>query len=186
MITPIEIRQQSFKKTFRGYDPEEVRAFLLSLSQEWEKELEESRKIKGEFEKLQANYKSLKEVESMLHKTLIQAEQSSKDVVENARNKAELKLKEAEVRSRNIVKQGIEERSRIEGDITELMARRDEITIQLNMFLKSQLDRLSAFEKNESEIKSTNGHIDVSTDTFLGNGSHNGKQALYDDIVDQL
>ena len=36
-ITPIEIRQKTFEKVFRGYDKEEVQAFLQSLSQEWER-----------------------------------------------------------------------------------------------------------------------------------------------------
>ena len=36
-VTPIEIRQKDFNKVFRGYDKEEVDAFLKSLSQEWEK-----------------------------------------------------------------------------------------------------------------------------------------------------
>ncbi|MEL6653169.1 MAG: DivIVA domain-containing protein, partial [Bacteroidota bacterium] len=32
MITPIEIRQQNFNKKLRGFDPEEVKAFLQGLS----------------------------------------------------------------------------------------------------------------------------------------------------------
>ena len=35
-ITPLEIRQKTFEKKLRGYDKEEVDAFLMSLSQEWE------------------------------------------------------------------------------------------------------------------------------------------------------
>ena len=66
MITPIEIRQQTFKRSLRGYDTDEVRNFLVSLSEEWEKYIEESRKLKAEFERVQANYNSLKELETML------------------------------------------------------------------------------------------------------------------------
>ena len=36
-ITPLEIRQKSFEKVFRGYDKDEVAAFLQILGSEWEK-----------------------------------------------------------------------------------------------------------------------------------------------------
>ena len=36
-ITPLEIRQKVFEKKLRGYDRDEVAAFLNSLSIEWEK-----------------------------------------------------------------------------------------------------------------------------------------------------
>ncbi|MEO0640358.1 MAG: DivIVA domain-containing protein, partial [Bacteroidota bacterium] len=82
MITPIEIRQQSFKRALRGYDKDEVDAFLLALSQEWEHQLEAYRSLKEELEKTQSKYNTLKEVEDILHKTLMQAEQSSRDALE--------------------------------------------------------------------------------------------------------
>ncbi|MEL6152442.1 MAG: DivIVA domain-containing protein [Bacteroidota bacterium] len=35
-ITPLEIRQKRFEKSFRGYNQEEVDAFLYSLAYAWE------------------------------------------------------------------------------------------------------------------------------------------------------
>ena len=42
-ITPLEIRQKTFEKSFRGLDKDEVNAFLLSLSHEWERMLDENK-----------------------------------------------------------------------------------------------------------------------------------------------
>ena len=36
-ITPLDIRKQSFKKAFRGIDPEEVQAFLEMIAEEFER-----------------------------------------------------------------------------------------------------------------------------------------------------
>ena len=44
-ITPLEIRQKAFEKVLRGYDKDEVNAFLQTLSQEWERILDESKEI---------------------------------------------------------------------------------------------------------------------------------------------
>jgi len=45
-ITPLEIRQKEFEKKLRGYDKEEVNAFLESLSKEWERVLDENKEYK--------------------------------------------------------------------------------------------------------------------------------------------
>ncbi len=149
MITPIEIRRQVFRKSLRGYDPDEVRGFLNSLSEEWEQQQSAYRALKEAHDRMEANYNSLKEVEQMLHKTLLQAEQSSKNTMENARQKAELKLREADGKARELVRRGIDERNRVEGEIAELNDRREEILLQLTLFLKSQLDRLKSFERKD-------------------------------------
>ena len=49
-ITPIEIRQKTFEKHFRGYDKEEVNAFLLTLSQEWERLVDENKESRFRLE----------------------------------------------------------------------------------------------------------------------------------------
>ena len=41
-ITPLDIRQKTFEKAFRGLDKDEVNAFLLTLSQHWEKMMDEN------------------------------------------------------------------------------------------------------------------------------------------------
>ena len=56
MITPIEIRKQTFRKSLRGYDTEEVQAFLQTLSDEWEQQQHELRQMKSQFDQLQAEY----------------------------------------------------------------------------------------------------------------------------------
>ncbi len=150
MITPIEIRQQTFPKRFRGYEPEEVNAFLQGLSQEWEDLREENRKLKEELERTRANYHALKEVEDMLHKTLMQAERSSRDTLETARQKAELKIQEADSQSAEIIRRALKNREEIQSEIGELYRQREDIITQLEVYLKTQLDRLNGFRPKES------------------------------------
>ncbi|MCB0841463.1 MAG: DivIVA domain-containing protein [Bacteroidetes bacterium] len=191
MITPTEIRQHSFKKVLRGYDKEEVHAFLLALSHEWEQQLEAQRNLKEEMSKLQASYKTLKEVEDMLHKTLMQAEQSSRDTIENARQKAELRLREAESRAHEIVKRGIEDRNNLQKEIEEFSRRRDQILTQLRVFLKTQLDRLESFELVELPPARRNGNVSTKLgkpdENLFGAADNDSSDTnLLDDIMDEL
>ncbi|MFK7925978.1 MAG: DivIVA domain-containing protein [Bacteroidia bacterium] len=149
MITPIEIRQQAFNKKLRGFDQEEVRGFLQGLSQEWESLREENRSLKEELERTKANYHALKEVEDMLHKTLMQAERSSKDTLETARQKAELKIQEADSQAAEIIRRTIKDREELQQEIGGLYKQREEVLMQLRVYLKTQLERLDSFTPSE-------------------------------------
>lgn len=152
MITPVEIRQHTFHKSLRGYDPDEVNAFLSALAGEWEKVLDNSRHLREQLSELQTRYDGLREVESMLHKTLQQAEQTSRVSLENARQKADIKLREAEIKAQEIVRKGMEERQRLDQEVSELSARKEELLMQLKLFLHTQLERLRTLESQELPV----------------------------------
>lgn len=96
-ITPLEIRQKTFEKAFRGLDKDEVSAFLVSLSHQWERMLDENKDLKREREKLEREVQKLREVENTLFRTLKTAEDTGASVVEQANKTAELHLKETQI-----------------------------------------------------------------------------------------
>lgn len=96
-ITPLEIRQKSFERNLRGYDKDEVSAFLNSLSQEWERTLDEMKEIRLRLEHSEREVGKLREVETTLYKTLKTAEDTGANVVEQANRQAELHLRETQL-----------------------------------------------------------------------------------------
>ena len=102
-ITPLEIRQKSFEKNFRGYDKDEVNAFLQSLSQEWEKVVEDQKELRYKLEIAEKEVEKLREVESSLFKTLKTAETTGNNMVEQANKKADLHVREAELKAETIL-----------------------------------------------------------------------------------
>lgn len=93
-ITPLEIRQKNFEKKLRGYDKEEVDAFLLSLSNEWERALGEIKELSIKLGQSEKEVQKLREVESSLYKTLKTAEDTGANLIDQANKAAELHLKE--------------------------------------------------------------------------------------------
>jgi cell division initiation protein len=152
MITPIEIRQHTFKKAFQGYNKDDVQNYLNTLSSEWERMVEDNKRIKIELEKTTSALDNLRQVESALHRTLLQAEETSKSTIENAKTTADLRIQEAEATAKEMLKNAIEERSRVEMQTNELVSRRNEILQQLKSYLTAQTERLKTFE--EKEMKS--------------------------------
>ena len=102
-ITPLEIRQKTFEKAFRGLDKEEVTAFLTTLSQQWEKLQDENKDLKLRFESAQKEVQKLREVESSLYRTLKTAEDTGNNMVEQASKEAALQVREAQLKSEQLL-----------------------------------------------------------------------------------
>lgn len=96
-ITPLDIRQKTFEKQIRGYDKEEVTAFLAYLSQEWEKTLEEKRMLQLKFEQADKEAQQLREIEKSLFKTLKTAEDTGETIIEHANQTASEILRDAQM-----------------------------------------------------------------------------------------
>lgn len=102
-ITPLEIRQKTFEKKIRGYDKDEVNAFLLSLSQEWERMIDSSKELKYRLEVSENEVKKLREVESSLFKTLKTAEDTGANMIQQANKTAELHIRETQMNADSIL-----------------------------------------------------------------------------------
>jgi cell division initiation protein len=98
-ITPLEIRQKTFEKAFRGVDKEEVNAFLTTLSQQWEKMQDENRELRLRLESATKEVQKMKEVESTLYRTLKTAEDTGNNMMEQASKEAALQIRESQLQS---------------------------------------------------------------------------------------
>jgi DivIVA domain-containing protein len=81
-LTPIDIKKHTFNTGFRGFAPEEVEAFLDTVSRQWEELLDELDRAKRRIAELEGETRKYKDVEAMLHQTLAQAQQSTNSVIE--------------------------------------------------------------------------------------------------------
>jgi cell division initiation protein len=102
-ITPLEIRQKTFEKNFRGYDKDEVDGYLLSLSQEWERLLDENKEYSIKLKSSEREVEKLREVENSLFKTLKTAEDTGANIMDQASKAAELHMKETELKAEAIL-----------------------------------------------------------------------------------
>lgn len=101
-ITPLEIRQKTFEKIFRGYDKDEVNSYLTLLSQEWDKVMDENRLLQIKLQQSEKESAKLREVEDSLFKTLKSAEDTGASIIEQANKTAELILKEARMNAEEL------------------------------------------------------------------------------------
>ena len=107
-ITPLEIRQKNFERTMRGYDKDEVTAFLVTLSQEWERQIDETKELRIKYEASEREVSKLREVESSLYKTLKTAEDTGANLIDQASKTADLHLRESQLKADSLLNEAKE------------------------------------------------------------------------------
>ncbi|CAD5255255.1 MULTISPECIES: DivIVA domain-containing protein [unclassified Imperialibacter] len=171
-ITPLEIRQKAFEKAFRGLDKDEVNAFLLTLSQEWERMQDEHKELRYKLEAAEKEVAKLREVESSLFKTLKTADDTAANLIEQASKAAELHMKEtqmkaealmseaknkaramierAEDHSREIIEDLHEEVKTLEQTYKSIENHRDNLINSLRMSSSDIMEKVDRIEKARS------------------------------------
>ena len=148
-VTPLEIRQKAFEKHFRGYNIDEVNAFLLTLSQEWERMVDESKELRIKLESTEREVLKLREVESSLYRTLKTAEDTGANVIEQARQSAELHLRETQFKADAILN---EARTKAKDMNDESDMRAKEILADMEERMKLMVDHYKKLEATRDDL----------------------------------
>ncbi|MCE6990396.1 DivIVA domain-containing protein [Dyadobacter sp. CY323] len=168
-ISAIEIRKHTFEKIFRGYDPDEVDAFLNSLSQEWERFSSENNLLKMQLEYAEKELSKLKDIESTLFRTLKAAEDTSRLIEKEANELAEKRIEESKVTANDLVTEAeartnqiisetedklrqfkedfASEIKRQERDFKAIENFRDNLIVQLSSLANNTIDTVDRFEQ---------------------------------------
>lgn len=104
-ISPLEIRKKEFGKKFRGVDGAEVQSFLEQVAEEMEALLTQKNSISKELDVLKERLSGYMHMEETIQKTLVMAQKTSEEAVENAKKQAELLVQDAKNRGRDIEEQ---------------------------------------------------------------------------------
>ena len=148
-ITPIEIRQKSFEKKLRGYDKDEVSAFLLSLSNEWERVLDENKENRIKLDQAEKEVQKLREVENSLFKTLKTAEDTGANLIDQANKAADLHLKETEMKAEALMS---ESKSKARGII-------ERAELQAKEMIEEMQEALKDLEKNYRSLENQRDNL---------------------------
>lgn len=151
-ITPLDIRKQIFKKSFRGYDQEEVQAFLDRLATEVEILNGENIELREHLHALQSEVLHYRSIEQTLQEMLKTAQQTADEVKENGHKEARLVVKEAEIRSNRAIEKARTQVHDIRTDIVELQNQRDMFLSRFKALVQVQTDFLNQLEVTTFDV----------------------------------
>src|SRR2546429_3469135 len=120
-ISPLDIRQQQFTvKWLRGFDVHEADAFLDDVAEDYETVLKQTAQLKEQVSTFEDRARGLAERERALQDTLVTTHRLGDGMKATARREAELQMREAELRSEQIIEEGRAEEARIRGEVQTL------------------------------------------------------------------
>jgi cell division initiation protein len=123
-LTPLEIQKQTFARVLKGYNADDVRAYLHLVAEEIERLVRDNDRLSRENVMLREDLEEHFQRERILKDTLLSAQKVSEDVKANARKEAELIVKDAELLGERVVAQAMQRVSDLERSILDLKMER--------------------------------------------------------------
>jgi cell division initiation protein len=151
-ITPMDIEQQEFSRSFRGYNEEEVDDFLDKIVKDYEELINENIRLNEEIEKIQEKLKEFGEIEESLRSALLNTQKSSEEMKGRIEKEAKVIIEKAEMEAKALKQQVFQREDLVKSEIDNL--RRYKFTFKekfksmLNLYLK--MIENEDFEKEEN------------------------------------
>ncbi len=115
-LTPLDIHHKEFRHSLRGYSEEEVDQFLDEVADEFERLFKENIDLSEKLDAANDKLRGYSDMERTLHNTMLAAQQSAEDIVNKARKEAELVLRDAELKAKELVHAALAEKQKAQGE----------------------------------------------------------------------
>ena len=150
MLTPMDIHNKEFKRSFRGYNEDEIDDFLDKVVNDYEKLFRENDRLKEELTRAKKDNEQYQQLEQNLKDTLLVAQKTAEEVTSNARKNAEEtrdntakecanKLQEAEMRAEKIIADAKNKAQAIVEEYDRLVREKNTFLRKIKVTLESEL-----------------------------------------------
>lgn len=156
-LTPLDIHNKEFNRSFRGYVEDEVNEFLDLIIKEFDLLLKDKRELEERNAMLNERLNHFTTMEESLSKSILVAQETAEDVKSNARKEAQLIVKEAEKNADRIINEALAKSRKLAIEIDELKKRASIYRMRFRSMLEAQFEILEnddweKFDKIEEEM----------------------------------
>jgi cell division initiation protein len=149
-VSPLDLRQQRFRKAFRGYDKVEVAAFLTAVADDYEQALRETDRLRQDLARLEIVVNTHREHEDSLKNTLMTAQRLSDDIKTNAEQEAKRIIHEAAGRSDLLLEKTQARLEDIQREIDGMKLKRKDVETTLEATIQALRNTLEYVREQES------------------------------------
>lgn len=153
-LSPLDIHNKEFGRSFRGYDEDEVDDFLERIIQDYEGLIRQNKDAEEKIEQLTEKLKHFTNIEESLGKSIIVAQETAEEVKNNARKEAQLILKEAEKNADRIVSEALNKSRKIALEVEEVQKHAVIFRARFRSLIQAQLEMLESgdWERFDKDI----------------------------------
>jgi cell division initiation protein len=143
-ITPMDIQNKEFERSFRGYDIEDVDEFLDRIAKDLEQLIRENMEYKDQINHLQGKNKHYQNMEETMHNAIVVAQETADGVKHSAKREADLIRREAESEAKKIVDEARYRSGKILNEREELFKQAQIFKMRFRSFMEAQLSALES------------------------------------------
>jgi cell division initiation protein len=173
-ITPLDVRKQEFRKAVRGFDCDEVRAFLSTLADEYETVLVDNKQIREMIMEQEDKIQEYQGMERNLRDTLMTAERVMKETRENASKEGDLIIQDAHMKSQRVLE---ECRLRTEELRREISGLRQEKESYLGRFKSLAQAQIQFVDSHESDFEDLDNRLTKIVDSVVASAGHTRRKS---------
>jgi len=144
-LTPLEIRQHKFSSRLRGFDRDEVAAFLDTVVADFEDVVRENAQLRREAEGLARERDAYRAREKTIQDTLTTAQNVVEQLKRTAIKESEAMVIDAELRAEKLLAEARERRAQLANEIREQRHLRQRLEADLRRTLESYGKLVEAF-----------------------------------------
>jgi cell division initiation protein len=131
-LSATDIRQQQFAvKLIRGFDPQEVDAFLDEMADDWDELNKENNLLKEQLTIAEEQKKVAEEQTKNLQQTLVVAQKMAEEFRESSKRAADIVLREAQLQAEKLLEEKRQEQTRLAADVEALKQTRRHLAEEL-------------------------------------------------------
>src|SRR5699024_8480170 len=148
-LTPLDIHNKEFTRSFRGYDEDEVNDFLDKVIKDYELVIRDKKNLEEKVEELNERLGHFTNIEETLNKSILVAQETAEEVTGNATKESKLIIKEAEKNADRIINEALSKSRRISMEVEELKKQAKVFRTRLRMLVEAQLDMINTDDWDE-------------------------------------
>jgi cell division initiation protein len=160
-LTPLDIQQQRFRVSFRGYDPKEVEAFLEQAANAFEDLQRETLRLADETKKLQSDIEEYQRREGTFKRALLHSQKVLDQMQENARRQAEVIVAEAETKAEKLLHQAQNRLAQLQESIAGLKRQRVQVEAEITFVIENHRRLLEADRESTRELDALDEKLKV-------------------------
>ena len=160
-LTPLDIQQQRFRVSFRGYDPKEVEAFLEQTANAFEDLQRETLRLADETKKLQSDIEEYQRREGTFKRALLHSQKVLDQMQENARRQAEVIVAEAETKAEKLLHQAQNRLAQLQESIAGLKRQRVQVEAEITFVIENHRRLLEADRESTRELDALDEKLKV-------------------------
>jgi cell division initiation protein len=151
-VSPLDLRQQRFRRGFRGFDTVEVTSFLAAVADDYEQALRETDRLRQDLMRMEAVLAEHREHEKNLQNTLLTAQRLSEDIKATAENEARRVVSGAEADAKRLMR---ETESRSDMLLEKTQARLEDIQREIDGLRLKRKDVETTIESSIAALRNT-------------------------------